>query len=212
MSAARAGNVIAVVLAAGGGSRFAGPTHKLDAVADPDGRTVARRAVDAAREAGIGPVVVVTADHVRTTHPADVTVITNPAWNQGQATSLRCGLDAARAAGATRVVVGLGDQPGVTAEAWRAVAAAGTVSPIAIATYDGRRGHPVSLDESVWSLLPTEGDEGARSLMRLRPDLVREVPCQGSPRDIDTLEDLHRWQNSSSTSSPSTARSTRRGP
>lgn len=195
-------NVVAVVLAAGGGSRFDGPTHKLDAVAGADGRTVVRRAVDAAVDAAIGPVVVVAADHVRTSHPVGVAVVGNPGWTSGQMSSLRLGIDAARAAGATRIVVGLGDQPGVEPSAWRAVAAAGAGSPIAIATYEGVRGHPVSLDSSIWDQLPTDGDEGARTLMRLRPDLVREVPCQGSPRDIDTLEDLHRWQNSSSTSSP----------
>lgn len=198
--------VAAVVLAAGGGTRFAGPGHKLDAVLR-DGRSVLELAVDAARRSAIGPVVVVLgdgddADRRRAALPDDVTAVVNPDWAAGQITSLHAGLRAARDAGAGRVVVGLGDQPGIEPAAWRAVAAAGAQSPIAVATYGGRRGHPVALASSVWDLLPTTGDEGARSLMRLRPDLVREVPCQGSPRDIDTLEDLHRWQNSSSTSSP----------
>ena len=193
-----AGDTVAVVLAAGAGTRFAGATHKLDA--ELDGRPLLRHAIDAAIEASIGPVVVVTAGHVTTPLPAAVTAVVNDSWQDGQMSSLRVGIATARTMGAHSVVVGLGDQPFVGPDAWRAVAAA--AAPIAVATYDGGRGHPVRLHEAVWDLLPTDGDEGARSLMRLRPDLVIEVPCQGSATDVDTLEDLRRWQNNSSTSSP----------
>ena len=197
-----ASDTIAVVLAAGAGTRFVGATHKLDA--ELAGRPLLRHAVDAAVESGIGPVVVVTAGHVTTSLPPLVTTVVNESWQDGQMSSLRTGIIASAVRGARSVVVGLGDQPFVQPEAWRAVAAA--TAPIAVATYDGRRGHPVRLHETVWDLLPDGGDEGARSLMRLRPDLVIEVPCQGSPNvslvDVDTLEDLRRWQNNSSTSSP----------
>jgi molybdenum cofactor cytidylyltransferase len=199
--------VVAVVLAAGAGSRFRGPTHKLDAPVG--GRAVVERAVETALAAGIGPVVVVTSGQLTTAlHPTVVHVV-NERWADGQITSLRRGIDAARELGAPAVVVGLGDQPFVTPDAWRAVAA--TDAPIAVATYDGRRGHPVRLRHDVWGLLPSEGDEGARTLMRLRPDLVAAVPCDGSPIDIDTVEDLRRWQNNSSTSSRSTGPSTKPG-
>ena len=132
-------------------------------------------------------------------HPSVVHVV-NERWAQGQSTSLSRGIEAAQELGATAVVVGLGDQPFVTPDAWRAVA--GTDAAIGVATYDGRRGHPVRLRHDVWDLLPSGGDEGARSLMGLRPDLVEAVPCDGSPIDIDTVEDLQRWQTNSSTSSP----------
>lgn len=188
---------VAILLAAGAGTRFSGGGHKLDATIM--GRSVAHRALAAAIDARIGPVLVVTGAH-RISIPADVTEVPNPDWADGQITSLRRGLAAATELGATAVVVGLADQPFVTADAWRAVAASS--SPIAVATYDGRRGNPVRLHESVWHLLPESGDEGARALIRVRPDLVEPIPCAGSPADIDTEEDLRRWQSNSSTNSP----------
>ena len=189
---------VAVVLAAGAGSRFTGPTHKLlarlgrDATGSDSLDTVSGRAIGAARAAGIGPVVVVVG---AIDLPAEVTagcvIVRNPNWAEGQATSVQSAVTAAREQGADAVVIGLADQPFVTPDAWRAVAAA--TSPIAVATYDGVRGNPVRLHESVWSLLPVSGDSGARDLIRLRPELVSEVACSGSSADIDTQEDLDSW-------------------
>ncbi len=197
--------MVAVILAAGAGTRFRSDpeasTHKLSAKLSPTsletGPTVLEAAIDHALDAAIGPVVVVTGavpDIVPERQRAAVTIRHNPSWAHGQITSLHVGIDAAREAGADAVVVGLGDQPFIEPSAWRAVARAS--GPIAVATYDGRRGNPVRLAANVWDLLPATGDEGARALMRVRPELVGEVACSGSPADIDTTEDLRRWQNS----------------
>ena len=191
---------VVLILAAGAGSRFDGTGHKLSAKIDVGGQnrsvSVIERSITNALAANLGPVMVITGavDDIVPSHLLDaVTVVHNDRWHEGQITSLLRGIDAARGLGATIAVVGLADQPFIDPAAWRAVAT--TAGPIAVATYDGRRANPVKLDRDVWDLLPTTGDEGARALMRLRPELVREVACSGSPADIDTTEDLRRWQS-----------------
>ncbi len=202
----RRANTLVVLLAAGEGSRFDGPTHKL--LADlGDGTTVAAAAIRHALEAAVGDVVVITGavelDHVVATTTASgraATIVHHPGWGDGQGSTLQVAVAEAERRGANAIVVGLGDQPFIDPEAWRRVAA--HAAPIVVATYGGHRRNPVRLDRSVWPLLPTAGDEGARSLLRVRPELVEEIPCPGSPADIDTLEDLASWQRKSSTSSP----------
>jgi CTP:molybdopterin cytidylyltransferase MocA len=184
-------SVAAVVLAAGGASRFDDAKNKL--LAPFRGRPLAQWAVDAARGAALSSTFVVMGA-VELELPPDVIVVRNPRWSEGQATSLQAGIAAARDSDCDcdAVVIGLGDQPLVPAEAWRAVAQC-TEKPVATAVFDGQRRPPVRLAAEVWPLLPVDGDEGARALMRGRPDLVAEVPCVGEPIDIDTREDLDRW-------------------
>jgi len=180
----------AVLLAAGGGTRFIGDSHKLVAVFR--GRPVYEHALAAARAATLDELVVVVGA-VTLELPDDVTVVVNERWAQGQATSLQAAIAHAAEAGHDAIAIGLADQPLVEPGAWRAVA--GADGPIVVATYHGRRGNPVRLHRDIWPLLPVSGDEGARTLMRSRPDLVREVACPGDPSDIDTVEDLQRWNS-----------------
>jgi CTP:molybdopterin cytidylyltransferase MocA len=178
-------SVVGALLAAGAGTRFEGPTHKL--LAPLRGRRVVDWAHEHAVASGLELLVVTGA-------VADLGLPNqrhNERWAEGMATSMQVAVAWADELGADAVVIGLGDQPLVEPEAWRLVAA--TSAPIAVATYGGERGNPVRLDREVWPLLPTTGDVGARKLARQREDLVVEVACPGNPADVDRLEDLDQW-------------------
>jgi len=169
-------SVAAVILAAGGGSRFnrgdlaARPGEKLLRVVE--GRALVTWALAPAIDARLDEVVVVAgAADLKAILPESVTLLQNDEWTRGQATSLRMGLAWCASRGHQSAVIGLGDMPGLSAEAWRAVADA-PLGPIVFATYRGKRAHPVRLDAEIWSLLPSDGDE---------------------PTDIDTPQDLQRW-------------------
>ena len=183
---------IAVVLAAGSSTRFVDGPKQL---AQLNGQPLVAIAAQAALDAGCFASVLVVAGAVPLEGivPEGVVIIDNPLWASGQASSLLAGIAAARDAGAQAVVVGLADQPFVAAEAWQLVSRMETELPIVVATYEGQRGNPVRLGAEVWDDLPNEGDEGARVLLRGRPELVAAVACPGDASDVDTVEDLEQW-------------------
>lgn len=182
--------VAGLVLAAGAGRRFGGPK----ALAELDGERLVDRAVGLLRAAGCDPVVVVAG-----AVPLEVRgalVVTNPLWDSGMGSSLRAGLGglAALDQDIAATVVLLVDTPWVAVEAVRRVVARGESAEAAIATYDGRRGHPVVLSAGIWEEVAAlaVGDVAARGWLRAHPGRVTEVDCTGlgSPRDVDRPEDL----------------------
>jgi len=184
--------VAGAVLAAGGSTRFAAGPKQL---AELRGRALVTTAVEAALAAPAIAVVFVVAGATDLTGavPSGAVLLDNADWRDGIATSLAVAVHAADVAGMDALVVGLADQPFVGPDDWQAVAGADVERPVVVASYAGRRGNPVRIARDVWPLLPTDGDDGARTLMRVRPELVVEVPCSGDAVDIDTVEDLDQW-------------------
>jgi CTP:molybdopterin cytidylyltransferase MocA len=183
---------LGVLLAAGSGTRFAGAQHKL--LAHIDGQTILSRSLTALTSSQLDGFIVVSGALDISDHIGDVEEVHNPDWKSGQRSSVITAMNFARSHGYDAIVVGLADQPFLTSEAWNNVAS--STSPIAIATYNGTRGNPVRLHSSVWDTfedLEADPDAGARSLIRLHPELVREVACEGNSADIDTPEDLDTW-------------------
>ena len=183
-----------VVLAAGRGSRL--DLEHPKPLLPYRGRSLVEWALDAAVASGCAPVLLVVghdAHAVAALAPDGVDVVPSPDWADGISASLRAALDALEADSAVDgVCVGLADQPGIGAEAYRRlVGAAQAGAEIAVATYGGVRANPVFLARAVWDdARVLTGDEGARQLMRTRP--VVEVDCTGTgdPADVDTLDDL----------------------
>jgi molybdenum cofactor cytidylyltransferase len=176
-----------LVLAAGAGVRFGGDQSKLLALVD--GRPVLEWAVRAqCSVASLERVVVVVGSRADEVLAAvdfgRAEPVVCPDWDRGQSASLRSGLQAL--AGASKVVVTLGDQPLVTPAVVELLAAAAGGTR---AVYDGRPGHPVVLGpDEILALTSLSGDRGARDLLRGGPTIEVGHLCSG--RDVDTPDDL----------------------
>jgi CTP:molybdopterin cytidylyltransferase MocA len=199
--------VAGVLLAAGEGSRFGQPK----ALVELNGQTLAERGVGLLRAGGADPILVVTGA-VPLELDGTLTV-DNPQWRTGMGSSLRAALQVLTEAGRGpdigreigpeigtaigAVVVALADQPLVGAEAVaRLIAAYRGGASVAVAAYDGQPRNPVLLAREHWPevIATATGDQGARTFLRTRPELVTLVECgdTGRPDDIDTPADLAR--------------------
>ena len=176
--------VSGIVLAAGAGRRLGEPKASLVVA----GERLVDRAVRVLTDGGCAEVVVV----VRADTRVDgAVVVVNSDPDRGMGSSLRLGL---AAASGDRAAIVLVDTPGITADAVHRTLE--VAAPVAVATYGGRRGHPVVIDRPLWTDVArlATGDQGARPFLLAYPDLVTEVACDGDPGDIDTGADLARWQ------------------
>jgi molybdenum cofactor cytidylyltransferase len=188
--------VAAVVLAAGTGSRFGGGKLR----ADLGGRPILGHVVEAARTAGLEPIVVV----VPPTGELDdldlgvVRRVTNETPQEGLSSSVRVGLrelqDDEQVAAA---VILPGDQPLVRPDVIRRLVDAATVSatPLLIAPrYDSDGApNPILARRASWRLADDlVGDRGFGPLLTGRPDLVQRIPVGGANPDVDTRADLER--------------------
>jgi CTP:molybdopterin cytidylyltransferase MocA len=180
--------VAAVVLAAGGGRRYGMPK----ALVEYDGSLLVERAVRTAQEVCDPVLVVLGAQAVDVWRQADLdgaTVLANKDWETGMASSLRTGLEGLRGwpGWIDAALVLLVDMPGMTPAALERMAGHAAPDALAVATYDGVRGHPVLLGRDHWAgvIETASGDEGARRYLAAHE--VTEVDCTGlaDPADLD---------------------------
>jgi len=186
--------VAGLVLAAGGGRRYGMPK----ALVEYEGSLLVERAVRTAA-AVCDPVLVVlgaqAVDVWRTADLSGATVLVNADWASGMASSLRTGLEGLRGWPGTTpaaVLVQLVDMPGMTPAALARMAEHAAPGALAVASYDGVRGHPVLLGREHWAGVAetATGDEGARRYLAAHD--VLEVDCTGlaDPTDLDVPPDV----------------------
>ena len=162
-----------------------------------EGEPLVRRIAAAAAEACAGPVVVVLGANADMIAPAlsslaSVTIVLNPQWSNGLASSLTAGLSAVfEDPRCDAVLVTLADQPLVDAASLRRlVVAFDDDRRIVASAYDDTIGVPaVFAREHMDDLMHLTGDAGAGSWLRGRLNEVTCIPLGVAALDIDTSSD-----------------------
>ena len=182
--------VTGLVLAAGGSSRLGQPKQLLPY----RGATLLDHTLDTARACGFDQLICVLgggAEPIRdTVDLSGAEVVENRHFGAGCSSSIAAAL-AAVDPGSQVLVLMLGDQPGVTPAAVRALLAGRGDAPLAACRYEDGRGHPLAFARDVFGELASlHGDKGVWKLLDRRAAEVVDVPVAGpTPLDVDTWDD-----------------------
>lgn len=187
-------NIAGIILAGGEAKRYGSPKQLLLWKGVPFVRCVA----NAALAAGLDPIILVTGAYAEQVAEAvedlPLNVVNNPDWQDGQSTSLRCGV-ASLPENVQAVVIFLVDMPQVSQELVRALSDRylQTKGTIVTPRIGSRRGNPVLFDRVVFpDLTAIKGDEGGRAIFQRYP--VQEVLWEDPllSLDVDTNDDYQR--------------------
>jgi molybdenum cofactor cytidylyltransferase len=182
--------VSGLVLAAGGSSRLGRPKQLLPY----RGATLLDWVLTTARECRFDQLLVAlggASSEVRgSVDLAGADVVVNEQFGSGCSSSIAAALGSLDPRCDVLVLL-LGDQPGVTPDAVRALVAGRGGAPLAVCRYDDGRGHPFAFGRSVFGELGRlHGDKAVWKLLDRRPHDVVEVAVPGPvPLDVDTWDD-----------------------
>ncbi len=180
--------VVALVLAAGQGSRFGADKRRA---ALPDGRSLLAHSVERARVV-FDEVRVVLRDGERADDfglPVGCRVIHSPDARLGLGHSLAAGAASLVDSQARAVAILLGDMPWIAPQTLQTLVEAASASTILFPLHDGQGGHPVLFGREFWpALTQLRGDEGARMVVQAHRErcVTLEVSDSGVLRDVDT--------------------------
>lgn len=185
-----------IILAAGASTRLGSPKQQLIY----KGRTLLQHCIDMALASNCSPVIVVLGAHSMVISPEipseRVSVVQNPDWEEGMASSIRAGITALqqKAPDATEVIFMVCDQPYVDTDHLNNLVRQrlDTGKGIIASYYNDTMGVPVLFDQGFFpALLSLKGEEGAKKLLYRYEQEVAAVPFPQGSVDIDTLADYH---------------------
>lgn len=182
--------IAALVLAAGGSSRLGQPKQLLPY----EGRTLVRRAVEAAIDGGCSPVIVVVgrdrdavAEELK---DLAIEIVPNECWAHGIGSSIREGVGALPDVDAVAILAC--DQPHISAELLRKLITQQelTQKPMVASVYAGTVGIPALFTRARFPQLLSLGDKpGAKSLLLAQPNELATIDFPSGQIDIDTAQD-----------------------
>ena len=191
----------AVILAAGGSSRFGQPKQLLPF----RGKSLVCRIIDAACEARCSPVVVVTRSEDEKLHSeldrAGVVMAQNQQWSSGIGSSIRRGIEALinSSPDVEASVLLVCDQPAVDVRAIQRLLALRetTGKSIVASSYADTLGVPALFSRSIFEELLSLGDNaGAKSIILQSRGRVASLSFPEGEIDIDTWEDWEKLDGS----------------
>jgi molybdenum cofactor cytidylyltransferase len=206
-------NIGAVVLAAGESSRFGRPKQLIQF----RGKSLVRRIVEAASEAGCKPIVAVIggdaegegssiygilAKSIARELKNLAVIAENKDWRLGLGTSVRVGVRSltANAPNLEAIILLVCDQPFVDARTINGLIERRQEAkkPIVASAYSGTLGVPALFGRSLFGeLLALDNESGAKSIILSNRKRVAEFPFSKGKIDIDSVADLERLDSES---------------
>jgi molybdenum cofactor cytidylyltransferase len=186
----------AVILAAGGSTRFGSPKQ----LARWGNKTFVEHVADVALASQARPVIVVLGaevEHCRAVlADRPVHIVVNETWVEGQSTSMRAGLAALPPHVGCALFL-LADLPGVTPEVINQLIQRHrqTLAPLIWPEFEGRRGNPVLFDRRLFpELRQISGDTGGKPVLLAHQAQAERVSVAeaGILQDFDRPEDLDK--------------------
>lgn len=188
------GKYAIVILAGGTSARLGSPKQLLSY----KGKNLLTHSVDEALETGCQSVFVVLGANIelmrKELKDKPVIIVENAGWEEGMASSIRCGLDniTNTLLRPDCVIFMVCDQPFVSSSLLLKLfkKRQETGMPIVASSYDNKMGTPALFHKSFFpALSELKGDKGAGKLIADNPDKVATVSFPEGITDIDTISD-----------------------